>query len=180
MASPARKMKAPALNIPQSVDEAEALLGDLGKLQREVAAIEGKMNDRLAKVKADYEQKAAPSNEKVEQQFKALQAWAEVHKKSLLEGDSKTVRLGTGELGWRTSPAAVTLSKVAAVLKALKARKLKRFIRTKEEVNKDAILADTKGVEGVKGIKISKAEHFWVKPFESQIERTVKLKGGRK
>ncbi|MEF9839204.1 host-nuclease inhibitor Gam family protein, partial [Escherichia coli] len=44
---------------------------------------------------------------------------------------------------------------------------LERFIRTKEEVNKQAILAEPDAVKGIAGIKVNKgAEGFEVEPFE--------------
>ncbi|EPC0089013.1 host-nuclease inhibitor Gam family protein, partial [Escherichia coli] len=44
---------------------------------------------------------------------------------------------------------------------------LERFIRTKEEVNKQAVLAEPDAVKGIAGIKVNKgAESFHVEPFE--------------
>ncbi|EDQ2491945.1 host-nuclease inhibitor protein Gam, partial [Salmonella enterica subsp. enterica] len=55
---------------------------------------------------------------------------------------------------------------------ALKTLKLHRFIRQKEEINKDAILADKKAVENIRGISIvSGKEMFSITPFEQEIEK---------
>ena len=56
-----------------------------------------------------------------------------------------------------------------AVLDALRRMGLKRFIREKEEVNKDAILNEPAAVAHVPGIAISQGEDFVVVPFEAEL-----------
>lgn len=66
-------------------------------------------------------------------------------------------------------PPKVSLRGVDKVLELLKANKTlsKKFVRVKEEINKDAILADPKAVADIKGISISSGvEDFVIKPFE--------------
>jgi phage host-nuclease inhibitor protein Gam len=153
--------------------EAEALLSTIGKRQREVAAIEIAMNAQLAAVKEACEEKARPVNELIETAFTALQCWAEAHRSELLVGNAKTAKLATGEISWRMTPPSVRLSGVDAVLEALKQLGLGRFVRTKDEVDKSAILGDPDAVKGVKGIAISQREEFVAKPFESEIEKAA-------
>lgn len=167
-----RRMKAPEIPVPQTLAEAEALLGRMGARQRRVEALETEMNERLAAIKAEFEEKAAPITESIEADFVSLQAWAEGQRETLLDGRKKSTRLATGELGWRTTPPSVRITGKEKVLEALKEFGLERFIRTKEEPNKEAIKADAAAVENVKGISITQKEEFWVKPFESQIERS--------
>lgn len=72
------------------------------------------------------------------------------------------------EVSWRVRPPKVNLRGVPKLLDMLKGdRKLKKFVRVKEEINKDAILADPKAVQDIKGISISSGvEDFVIKPFE--------------
>ena len=56
-------------------------------------------------------------------------------------GRSKTVALPAGEIAWRQRPPSVKITKADLVLKTLKALGLGRYIRTKEEIDKDTILA---------------------------------------
>ncbi|EEC7218715.1 TPA: host-nuclease inhibitor Gam family protein, partial [Escherichia coli] len=56
---------------------------------------------------------------------------------------------------------------VEGVIEMLRRMGLERFIRTKEEVNKQAVLADPDAVKGIAGIKVNKGtENFEVEPFE--------------
>ena len=56
-----------------------------------------------------------------------------------------------------------------AVLDQLRKLGLKRFIREREEVNKEAILNEPEAVAHVAGITISQGEDFIVTPFETEL-----------
>jgi phage host-nuclease inhibitor protein Gam len=168
----AKKAKAKSVNAAQSRSEAEQLLGEIGQLQRQITSLEADMNEKLSTVKEKFEAEAAPLNEAIEEKFEALQTWAESNREDLCKDGGKTARLSTGELVWRVSPPAVRVTGSAAVLDALKSRGLDRFIRSKEEVNKEAILNERDTLPRIPGVEIVQTEEFSAKPFESEIERT--------
>ena len=71
---------------------------------------------------------------------------------------------------WRQRPPSVAVRGADAVIAALKKLGLSRFVRTKEEVNKEAILNDAEAVRGVGGISInSGVEDFVITPFEAEV-----------
>ena len=70
---------------------------------------------------------------------------------------------------WRLRPPSVAVRGVEAVLDQLRRLGLKRFIRQKEEVNKEAILNEPEAVSHVPGISISQGEDFVVTPFEAEL-----------
>lgn len=168
-----KKAKALAVRVPQTMQEAEELLAEIGRLQREVGTIERDMNDELAQVKQDYSDDAAPINAQIDEDFAALHTWAEANREELLKHGGKTAKLATGELSWRVTPPSVRVTGAAVVLKTLRRLGLARFIRTKEEIDKTAILSEPEAVQGVKGISISQHEEFVAKPFESEIEKAA-------
>lgn len=170
------RKKAPALPVPKSQAEAEALLDLIGELQREIGRIEAEMNDMLARTKEEYAESARPLNEEIEQRFNALHAWAEAHREALCPGRAKTANLATGQIAWRTTPPACRIVQPEVVIERLKSMGLQEFIRTREEIDKTRILADPERVEGVKGITVTQREEFVAKPFESQIERAKTVK----
>lgn len=176
MAKKPTRMKANSLPVPTNQAEAETLLEEIGLLQRQVARIEAVMNDELAEVKARHEEAAQPLNAEIEAKFTALHAWAEANRGELLRKGGKTAKLASGELAWRTTPKSVAIRQPTVVIETLKRLGLGDLVRTKEEVNKEAILAEPQRVEGIAGITISQREEFVAKPFESQIERAEPVK----
>jgi len=171
-----KRIKAPAITAPGTKDEASTLLGEIGDLQRDLVMTETEMNDRLSKIKKTYEDEAALLNERINEKFEALHVWAEANKTILLKGKAKTARLSTGEISWRSTPPSVRVTKVEAVIKKLKAAGLFDLVRTKEEVNKEAVLEEPQRVKGITGITVSNKEEFVAKPFESLIEKAKPVK----
>lgn len=159
--------------VATSREHAEQLLFAIGRGQRQIRAIEVRMNDELAAIRQRYEAEAQPINAQLEADFSALAGWAEENKGELLEGEAKTVKLSTGELSWRLSPPSVRVVKPDEVIARLRELKLERFIREvyEQEVDKDCVLREPRAVAGVKGITIQQKEEFVAKPFESSIEK---------
>jgi len=70
---------------------------------------------------------------------------------------------------FRQRPPSVAVRGVDSVIEALKQFGLARFIRVKEELNKDAILNEPAAVAGVAGLSIkSGVEDFVIQPFEQE------------
>ncbi|MEF2154674.1 host-nuclease inhibitor Gam family protein [Luteimonas sp. FXH3W] len=167
------RIKASAIEAPKNRDEAAEMVGRIGAAQRERQRIQAQMNDDLNVIRAKYEYDGQTQQAIIDANFAAVQIYAEANKDDLLKGKLKTVKLSTGELSWRKRPASVSIRGVDGVLGALKSLKLDRFIRTKEEIDKSAILADRDAAVVVKGITINDdAEDFVVKPFETELEET--------
>lgn len=176
MATPARKIKtaAPRFAIPQSREDCTDYIARIGRAQRERERIQAEMNDKLAPIIAVYMARGRPHAETIKALSQGVQVWCDANREALTKGNKvKTANLASGEVRWRTRPPKVVLSKVEAVLKALKGLHLERFIRSKEEVNKEAILADREAVQHVKGISIDQGEDFVIVPFETELEEVA-------
>lgn len=159
------------LPVPQTREEAAATIVAIGELGRQHARIEADMNDELATSKQAYETIAAPLREAIEEKTEGLKMWAEANRSALTGGDkTKTVDLGTGVLRWRSRPASVRLSKIDDVLARLKSLGLTRFLRTKEEVDKEAMAREPELARTVAGVFIGSAgEDFIVEPYEAEL-----------
>ncbi|WDE07262.1 host-nuclease inhibitor Gam family protein [Thalassomonas viridans] len=166
-----KRIKSTNIEACSTREEAEKCIGDIGLLQRQVTGIESAMNDELAAIKQKYEEQAKPLNEQIYGMFMSVQAYCSVNRDSLLKNNTKTAKLTTGEVSWRTTPKKVTVRGAEAVMKSLKALGLERFIRTKEEIDKNACLNEQNVAENVPGISFSQKEEFVIRPFESEIER---------
>ncbi|OYV89734.1 MAG: host-nuclease inhibitor protein Gam [Acidiphilium sp. 37-60-79] len=145
-------------------------IAEIGRGQRELARIRAAMNDALAEIKASFELSAEPLARTLDVLREGVQIYCEAHRQELtLRGKTKTVLFASGEVKWRTTPPKVTIKGVEAVLDSLRRFGLGRFIRTREEISKEAILAEPEIVAQVPGLKIEQVEEFVIEPFEAEL-----------
>ncbi|WP_247183758.1 host-nuclease inhibitor Gam family protein, partial [Escherichia coli] len=139
-------------------------------LQREAARLETEMNDAIAEITEKYASQIAPLKTSIETLSKGVQGWCEANRDELTNGGKvKTANLVTGDVSWRQRPPSVSIRGVDAVMETLERLGLQRFIRTKQEINKEAILLEPKAVAGVAGITVkSGIEDFSIIPFEQE------------
>lgn len=163
------RIKAATTATPQSLEETQGWIKQLGDTQRELARESAAMNDEIAVITDRHTPAINALKDKMKELQKGIQAWCEANKTTLITGKSKTVNMTTGEVMWRLRPPSVSVRGVSAVLEALDTLGLRRFIRTKEEINKDALLNEPDIAATVAGITIKKdVEDFVIKPFEQQ------------
>ncbi len=165
------KQEAVYVPVPQSREETATAIAEIGRHQRERDRIQADMNDELTAIKERYEREAAPHLAAIQTHAHGVQLWCEAHRAELTqEGKVKTAQLATGEVKWRTRPPSVSVRGVEAVLETLKKLGLARFVRTKEELNKEAILAEPEAIQGIRGVTIGQGEDFVIVPFETKLE----------
>ncbi len=128
------------------------------------------MNDAIAEITEKYASQIAPLKTSIETLSKGVQGWCEANRDELTNGGKvKTANLVTGDVSWRQRPPSVSIRGVDAVMETLERLGLQRFIRTKQEINKEAILLEPKAVAGVAGITVkSGIEDFSIIPFEQE------------
>lgn len=166
-----KRVKADAQDTPQSREQVQTWIKDLGDTQRELGRTETLMNDELAVITNNYKPHINTLTTKIKALQKGIQTWCEANRVELTDGKSKTVKLVTGKVSWRQRPPSVSLRKIDAVLESLRTLGLQRFIRNKEEVNKDAMLAEPEIAKTVAGVTIKTgAEDFVIEPFEQRVE----------
>lgn len=166
-----KKLKSAAqVCAPQSKNDCAAGIRQIGDLQRIMARETTAMNDAIAKITAA----AQPQLEALQAQIDALQqgvqTWCEANRDALTEGGKvKSANLVTGEVNWRLRPPSCAVRGADSVIDTLKRLGLHQFVRTKEEVNKEAILNEPDKVRGVAGIAIvTGVEDFVITPFEQE------------
>lgn len=164
----AKKIKSVAQGfVCQSKEQVAENIRTIGDNQREIARLEAEINDILAKATDERKDKILKLQQDIEVLSKGVQSWCEVHRSQLLENGLKTAQLVTGEVSWRLCPPSVQVRKKEEVVERLERMGLVHLVRTKKDVNKDAILDDPAQVLGVEGITIvSGKEEFIIKPHE--------------
>ncbi len=171
MAKLATRLKAKAqIYVPQSKDEAAADIRKIGDLQRQALRTAAEMNDAIAHITATYQPVLEATNEQIKTLQEGVQGYCEAHRVELTDdGRVKTANLLTGEVQWRQRPPSVSVRGAESVIDTLKRIGLGRFVRTKEEVNKEAILNEPDEVRGVAGLTIvTGVEDFVITPFEQE------------
>jgi phage host-nuclease inhibitor protein Gam len=166
------KAKKPAvLHACQTREETMDAIKALGDAQRELARVETSINDEIAEITQREKGRIDALKERIDALTTGIHWWCEANRLALCAGGGKTANLITGEVSWRQRPPSVTVRAVDKVIDTLQRLGLGRFIRSKAEVNKEAILADPKSVAGVPGINVVQGvEDFAVTPFEIDIQ----------
>ncbi len=132
------------------------------------------MNDEIAAAKARYEAEAEPKKAEIVALTEGVNIWCAANREELTGGGKvKFHAFTSGEVRWRVTPPKVVIKGVEMVLTALKAAGLTQFIRTKEEISKEAILGDDTVRQQIPGISIQQTEEFVVVPFETKLEEVA-------
>lgn len=167
MAKRNAKPAVPAMQAPQTREEAAAALARLGAIERAGARIEQNLNEEIAALKTVAEAEAAPLLDEGAAVFAGLQAWCAANRAALTDGGKvKSADLGSGTIGWRLAPAKVTLREIETVIARIKELKLGQFLRTKDEVNKEAMLQNPALANTIAGVSVKSAgEAFYAEPL---------------
>ena len=192
---PSKKLKAKAeLYVPESKDKAAADIRLIGDLQCQQARLVASMNDEIAAATAKAQPQLEALQTQIDRLFTGVQTWCEAHRAELTDNHKvKFANLVTGEVTWRIAPPSCSVRGAEAVIAALKTLGLKRYVRSKEEVDKEAVLAtysagkqitdedaakdptraallaEFRRLQAVTGITVvSGVESFVVTPFEQE------------
>lgn len=155
----------------QSRDDVEVAIKQIGDLQRQLEQTAIEQNNELAAITEKYAPLLTALKEQIEPVQQAVQAWCESRRDELTQnGKTKTGSFNTGEVQWRQRPPSVAIRGTDSVIESLKTLGLMRFIRTKEEVNKEAMLNEPELAGTVAGVTIKTGvEDFVITPFEQEV-----------
>lgn len=118
-----------------TLDEANMVLKEIGLLERELESIDSEAHKEIAEIKSDAAKKGESLRKRIADDSALLGAYAEYNRTELFK-DRKSVQLSFGSFGYRKS---TSISIKKTTLELLKKLKLDRFIRVKEEPDKEAM-----------------------------------------
>lgn len=155
----------------QSRDDVEVAIKQIGDLQRQLEQTAINQNNELAAITEKYAPILTALKEQIEPIQMAVQAWCESRRDELTQnGKTKTGSFNTGEVQWRQRPPSVAIRGADSVIEALKTHGLIRFVRTKEEINKEAMLNEPELAATIAGVTIKTGvEDFVITPFEQEV-----------
>lgn len=168
------------VKIPQDITEAEQLVSRIHELQAEIVLENAAAEEATKKINEEATAENQPRSKEIFRLAQAVNAFAQARRDFLTKsGKAKTVKLSIGgSLRWRAIPPSVNLlADEAVVVDALKAAGLANLVRTKETVNKEAVLGNPEAVKNLAGLEIiTGKEEFEIKPPEIPGEKPSPLK----
>jgi len=117
----------------KTLEDADLALKEIGLLEHELEAIDGEADKKIAEIKADCAKQGEGLRKRITDLSALLGAFAEYNREELFK-DRKSQKLSFGEFGYRKS---TSISVKKTTLELLKKLKLVRYIRIKEEIDKD-------------------------------------------
>lgn len=137
--------------------EVQTAFNTLAKLESRLESKAAKLKTKIAAMQAKHEAETAADMAEISAIRAAVSVYAEQNRAELTgNGKTKTAKIGNGCIKWRKQPAKVEITgDMAAIFTALKRRKLARFIRMKEELDKAAILKEATAIKTpIQGLNI--------------------------
>ena len=153
----------------KTLEDADLALKEIGLLEHELEAIDGEANKKIAEIKADCAKQGEGLRKRITDLSALLGAFAEYNREELFK-DRKSQKLSFGEFGYRKS---TSISVKKTTLELLKKLKLVRYIRIKEEIDKDLMAEMTDEslaqVDAVRKVK----ESFFCEANREQVNKEL-------
>ncbi len=164
-----------------SLAEAAEAQKRIGTLLRQIHACEDQFEKEREVIDKKEDDAIRPLQAEALELGKQVYAFAVQHKTELTDGGThKTVKLPmrAGSFAWYTTPPAITIENAQEVLQRIKELGLLRFVRTKEEVNREALLQEHTIASTIAGVTVSRQDKFAIKPtgVKVRLECNTKTK----
>jgi phage host-nuclease inhibitor protein Gam len=125
----------PLIGKIKNLDQADEVLKEIGLLERELESIDKAAHQQIAEIKSGAAKKGENIRKRITDDAKLLCTYA-AYNKDVLFRDKRSVQLSFGSFGYRKS---TSIKIKETTLKLLKKLKLDRYIRVKEEPDKEAM-----------------------------------------
>jgi phage host-nuclease inhibitor protein Gam len=166
------KLQKNPVEIPATRAEAEALVRRLTTNLLAQQAAKTEMDQRITAIKKEYESKCSKLEESIQPMMESIHAWADAHSEEF--GGKKSLDMLHAIIGWRVNPPSLKPLRGftwGAVMGRIKDLGKWEFIRTKEDVNKEALLA-ARDTENLKAFycAVAQDEEFFCDPKTTPVE----------
>lgn len=152
----------PVATVAGSREETAALIGRLGELRRERIHHEVEYGTRAVILKREFDPLFAKLDAEIKEIETKVIGWCRANR----EAGQKSLRFPTGLVRFRLGRFRVVIADVEKAIAQIKALGLTRFLRTKEEINHQALLAERAVAETIPGVSVSrKPEEIVVEPL---------------
>lgn len=158
--------------VPQSREEVNTAIGEIGTLTRDRTVLEAEMNAKISAIQAEYGEQVAPLNARIELLSNGVSSWCQMYRPQLTQdGQVKFHDFATGRVNWHFTPWSVAVRGVEEVIKLLRRKRLSRYLRTKVEIDKASLLKDREKLDGkIEGITFKQEEVFSISPTGLEVD----------
>lgn len=166
------KRKKPLNVFPvKSVGDVNEALSNIAMHQRELIAIETKMNSDIDKIKANSTVMAVKHEKKLQGLENGIQAFSEYNKEDLFQ-KKKSIDLSFGTIGFRKASKLKPVAKNtwARVLEILKEKGFKSAVRVKENPNKEILGEWSDEKLATVNVKRHTTDQFWYEVKEEELQ----------
>lgn len=163
------RRKKTSINAPSNAAEAALMIGEYVQIDRDRMLEQLAAETAIDAIKLQRDTAVAALDAQAADLFEGLKAWWEAGGKDDLAKGKRSADLGGAKIGIRLTPAAVKLNrgvKAAAVvvwLKGLRWTRAKDFLRTKTELDKQAVI---KAVQADEAIATRFAKHLTIRQID--------------
>lgn len=158
----------------RSREALESLIGEIAAIKNRQRLLTAAMDEQIQSIRAHYEGDLAAQSESLEEKMEHARTWSEANPQEF--GASRSIQTVHGTLGWRMGgPSLRTLTGWTwdRVKETLIAANAVGYIRVKEEVNKQNLLADRDSLGADKlreiGVRVVQEESFFVETKLTEI-----------
>ena len=143
----------------KSLDEADFILKEMCELESRIEGIDNEANEEIARLKETAAKEGKPLRDRYKSCVKAMEAYARYFRGEVFK-DKKSLVRAFGTFGFRKAPDSISVTKETADL--LKKHGLERYIRTKIEPDKEAMLSLDDDTLALVGAAKKQKEDFFV------------------
>ncbi len=161
-------------------EDMESLVAEITVLKNEQRLLAAQMDGQLQNIRERYEPQLAARTQALNEKVELARAWGEANPEQF--GAARSIEMTHGIVGWRRGqPALKTLAGWTwdRVKDALNTIGAAAYILTKEDVNKQNLLADrdTIGADKLRqiGLRVVQEESFFVEPKLTEGERDLRV-----
>lgn len=165
------RVKPSNLQPVRSPEEANEAIREVGEIKRILAAIENRMNDDIASIKAEAAADSAQHRTRLEALENGILAFAEMKKDELFDDKKRSLKLDFGTIGYRRSHE-IGLQKGStwkSVLGKLRELAFKEAIRIKEEPDKEVMSTWPSERLDLVGCEKKEKDTFWYEVDEIRL-----------
>ncbi|MBK8397475.1 MAG: host-nuclease inhibitor Gam family protein [Leptospiraceae bacterium] len=162
-------------------------IAEIARLTTEIKQAEDKTNESILILQTELAAQIEPMKQEVKKISLSIKKFTDANREKLFKDDAKTIKLETGDISYRSSKPSVAVNSSKKLIDTILeqnnlidvrdkfVKKMdKVFIRTKLELNKDAVLDNPDTAKTVTGVEVAEGEEsFYIKPYATNTEMEV-------